>query len=173
MPETRFELDDSHAFMHWMIINVLNDDELMFVSLIFKLVVLMWTATPKLRERGSSRWTKRSTQWTLWLSVPSNVTLKYPSRASKFTLLKSNLCIWGPASQPDICTAFTGLSCMLRRTKSVGQQQQTLKQRRSCAEAAQLFMKKTASPFVFISSSRGMMSSHILKGLKSVPGSPV
>lgn len=109
-------------------------------------------ATLKLKEHGSSHWTEDSTQSTLWLTAPANVTLNQPSHASRsnptFSWNYYTEGHWRSIVTWHLCFVSTGLSYILKRIKSVGQQEQTLKQRPSCAEAAQLYMKKMASPFI-------------------------
>ena len=53
------------------------------------------------------------------------------------------------ASQPD-SVSFTGRSCMLRRTRSVGRPRRTPSQRRSCVGPVQLYMKNKARCFLLI-----------------------
>lgn len=70
-------------------------------------------------------------------------------QVGQIQLVRETITLKGSASWPDTCAFFpTGLSYILKRTKSVGQQQQTLKQRPSCVEPAHLYMKKMASPFI-------------------------
>lgn len=116
----------------------------------FQSAAQTWTATPKPKGRGYSPCRNESTLWTLWLIAPPNVTLKQPSHAS--TCVRALISISGihiTCNQELLQTTSwrisTGLSCLLKRTKSVGLQKQTLKQSQSCAEAAQLYMKKKAS----------------------------
>lgn len=107
-------------------------------------------ATLKLKEHGFFRSTRECTQSTLWLSALPNVTQKPLSPASKLRFLTYSVCFVDQCWH-SIYLFFIGLLFMWRRIRSVGQLQQTPKQSLSCADRAQLYMKKRASCFFLFS----------------------